>query len=61
MTGKLSGYDILSVNLHPVNYIPLEGKLSYYKKINVVISYTLKRPTLGAASFRNLNLIMGRL
>ncbi len=38
MIQYLSGYPILVFGLYPVEYIPAEGKLSYYKSIKVRIS-----------------------
>ena len=32
------GYRILLVNLHPVEYIPKEGKLSYYESLTVTVT-----------------------
>ncbi len=35
--GKKFGYSILPFNLSPVSYIPADGKISYYKELNVFI------------------------
>ena len=33
------GYDILSLSLHPVNYIPGKSKIFYYPQLKIIISY----------------------
>ena len=36
--GYCRGYPILAVDLHPINYIPVQGKLSYYPEITVTLN-----------------------
>jgi len=38
---ELAGYKIVYANIYPVNYVPGEGTLSYYKKLNVKVGYEL--------------------
>lgn len=46
---SIRGYRILIVNLHPVEYIPKEGKISYYKGMLVSVK---TRPAERAIPFR---------
>jgi len=49
--GKKFGYSILPFNLNPVSYIPADGKISYYKELNVLIELTYdKNLAAGALS-----------
>ena len=38
-TQFLCGYKILLVNLHPVEYIPASGKVSYYERMKVIVAH----------------------
>ncbi len=54
---KLTGYNIVTLNLYPVKYNPNQGLLSYYAKIFVTVSYILPSTpssTLKATTFRGL-------
>ena len=46
---SMRGYRILIVNLHPVEYIPKEGKISYYKGMLIRVK---TRPAERAVPFR---------
>lgn len=46
---SMRGYRILIVNLHPVEYIPKEGKISYYKGMLIRVE---TRPAERAIPFR---------
>lgn len=38
-TEKFRGYSILLVHLYPVQYFPTQGKLSYFKEINLKVNF----------------------
>ncbi len=39
-TGELAGYKVVYLNIYPVNYVPNQGKLSYYQNIKVQLGYS---------------------
>jgi hypothetical protein len=38
--GKVNGYNLVSFNIYPVNYVPPTKKLTYYEKISVKVYYS---------------------
>jgi hypothetical protein len=52
-----SGYRILLLNLHPVEYIPRQGQLSYYRSLTVQI--TLKAAAAAAGEWRHVRHLAG--
>ncbi len=55
MVQSKSGYRMLLVNLHPVEYIPASGQVSYYESLTVEV--TLKAATRAGHEVQNVRLL----
>jgi hypothetical protein len=51
---EMRGYEILLLNLYPVQYIPKPGEISYYENMTVVVSTKEQAPKEGLDLFRGL-------